>query len=113
MMAQNMAEQDERLAALVAEFHRCWDDFPGLARLIDARHRVLAANAKAEAAGFVPGCVCSAVPTANKHKNCLMARALASGQGIGSVEDGLMRYWLPVVGEYGGEYFVHLSLRVG
>ncbi|MBQ3180505.1 MAG: hypothetical protein IJB55_04020 [Firmicutes bacterium] len=99
-------EYEEHLAA---EFHRCWDDFPGLARLIDARRRVLAANPRAELAGFVPGCVCAGVPTANKHKNCLMERALAAERGLGSVEDGLLRYWLPLA----DGCFVHLSLRVG
>lgn len=108
-----MVEQDEKLAALVADFHRCWDDFPGLARLIDSQRRVLAANEKAAAAGFVADCICAAVPTANNHRNCLAARALACRRGMGSVEGGLMRYWLPVEGEYGDEYFVHLSLRIG
>lgn len=39
----------------------------------------------------------------------MMERALAAERGLGSVEDGLLRYWLPLA----DGYFVHLSLRVG
>lgn len=39
----------------------------------------------------------------------MMEQALAAERGLGSVEDGLLRYWLPLV----DGCFVHLSLRVG
>lgn len=38
-----------------------------------------------------------------------MERALAAGRGLGSVEDGLLRYWLPLV----DGCLVHPRLRVG
>ena len=93
----------------IAQFHRDWDVFPGSARLIDARHIVLAANEAARRAGFAEGALCSAVPTANRHRDCLMPRAFASGRGEGNVTGGMMRYWLPVTGR--PDLVVHLSFQ--
>ncbi len=93
----------------IAQFHRDWDAFPGSARLIDARHIVLAANEAARRAGFAEGALCSAVPTANRHRDCLMPRAFASGRGEGNVTGGMMRYWLPVAGR--PDLVVHLSFQ--
>ena len=37
-------ETKESTEALISAFHCTWDAFPGIARLIDRQHRILASN---------------------------------------------------------------------
>ena len=42
---------------LSGSFHEMWDAFPGMARLINSKHEILAANDIAINKGFIPGSV--------------------------------------------------------
>lgn len=95
---------------LIQNFHRKWDAFPGSARLIDREHNVLAANGPAREAGFIPGGKCYSVPTGNKHRDCLFARAFETGEGQANVSaGGMMRCWIPVDGYE--DVLLHLSFK--
>ena len=84
---------------LVAQFHAMWDGFPGLARLIDARHNVLAANPSACERGFVEGAVCARVGGPDLHRKCKLNRFFQDGQPVTDhVLDDRVRGWMPVAG---------------
>ena len=96
---------------LIAEFHEMWDAFPGMARLINNKHEILAANAAAQIKGFVPGAICARVSTPNAHKGCLLARTFQMGCGqYDQPHDHLIRGWLPVTGR--DDVVVHFSLSL-
>lgn len=42
----------EKSTDIICWFHRLWDGFPGMARLIDGSFNILAANDAARSAGF-------------------------------------------------------------
>lgn len=95
----------------VAAFHRDWDEFPGPARLVGGDHIVRAANGAARRAGFVEGATCAAVPTANRHRGCLLAQAVgADARARFDISGGMARGWLPVAGR--NDLTVHFSLRM-
>lgn len=97
--------------AAIEQFHRMWDAFPGMARLIGADHRIVAANEAARAKGFVEDAVCARVGTPVSHRGCLMQEMLADGQGrIDRPAPDRIRGWLPVCGR--PELFVHFTLLI-
>lgn len=84
---------------LVSAFHAMWDEFPGMARLIDADHVVVAANPFAEERGFVPGAVCAKVGDPAIHRGCKHRRMLETGQAQhDNVIPDRVRGWMPVKG---------------
>lgn len=96
---------------LIEEFHRMWDAFPGMARLINSKHEILAANEIAIGKGFVPGAICAKVATANAHKGCLLAKTLQEQKGqFDMPSDHLVRGWLPVEGRE--DVVVHFSIAL-
>lgn len=96
---------------LIENFHAMWDAFPGMARLINSKHEILAANAVAVEKGFVPGAICASVATANAHKGCLLAKTLQEHKGqFDMPSEKLIRGWLPVQGEDG--IVVHFSISL-
>ena len=83
----------------IESFHLMWDTFPGLARLIDAKHTVLAVNPVAESKGFAPGCTCAKVGDPAIHKGCKLAVMFKSGEAItDNVLPDRIRGWMPVPG---------------
>lgn len=94
---------------MIEMFHMMWDGFPGLARLIDKKHMILAANQTAIAAGFEPGLCCAKVSTAENHRGCLAGQLLQTG--IGQTDrrtENKIRGWIPVKGRE--DLFVHYTL---
>ena len=78
-------------------FHCMWDCFPGIARLIDKDHNILAANETAIDKGFKPGMRCCDVP--GSHKECKFAAAFKNHKGYtDNVLEGKIRGWMPVEG---------------
>lgn len=71
--------QDEQ--ELIAAFHKMWDAFPGMARLINKKHEIIAANEIAVSKGFIPGAICAKISTPSAHRGCLLAKTLQSGKG--------------------------------
>ena len=41
--------------SLIESFHEMWNAFPGMARLINSKHEVLASNQNAQEKGYIPG----------------------------------------------------------
>ena len=96
---------------LIAEFHEMRDAFPGMARLINNKHEILAANAAAQIKGFVPGAICARVSAPNTHKGCMLAKTLQTGCGqYDQPNEHLIRGWLPVAGR--DDVIVHFSLSL-
>ena len=84
---------------LVNQFHAMWDAFPGLARLIDAHHNVIAVNPVAAEKGFAPGCICAKVGDPSIHRGCKLNAMFESGQAqYDHVLADRIRGWMPVVG---------------
>ena len=84
-------------AEVIKAFHLMWDAFPGMARLIDRWHRVIAANPIAQSKGFVPDVLCAKVASPDIHKKCKMAVTLKTGEAHADrvIEDRI-RGWQPV-----------------
>ena len=40
--------------SLIESFHEMWDAFPGMARLINSKHEILASNQNAQDKGYIP-----------------------------------------------------------
>lgn len=96
---------------LIAQFHEMWDAFPGMARLISARHEILAVNDIALRRGFEPGLTCAKVGSPEMHRGCLLAKALETGEGCFDMpNEHLIRGWSPVQGVEG--VVVHFSLSI-
>lgn len=94
---------------LIKEFHRMWDGFPGLARLIDQQRQILAANQQAIERGFLPGTLCCQVKTQENHRECKLNRVLESGTAqVDAPSAGKIRGWLPVQGY--SDVAVHFTL---
>ena len=99
---------DEELVTL---FHAMWDGFPGLARLIDANHNVLAANPIACSKGFVEGAVCVKVGGPELHRKCKLKRFFESGEPVTDhVLDDRVRGWMPVEGR--DDVCVHFAVMI-
>ena len=88
--------EDEKI---IESFHLMWDTFPGLARLIDANHTVIASNPIAQSKGFVQGSTCAKVGDPASHRVCKLAKALQSGEAVTDNElSDRIRGWMPVPG---------------
>ena len=84
---------------LIDAFHALWDNFPGMARLIDDKHTVLAANPVAESKGFVPGASCVKVGDPAIHRGCKHGAMFRSGEAqTDIVLEDRIRGWVPVAG---------------
>lgn len=92
-------------------FHGMWDEFPGMARLIDRKHRVIAVNPAAAANGFEPGCICAQVGDPAIHRKCKLAKMFETGEAqTDAFIPGRIRGWMPVSGEPG--LCVHFALPI-
>lgn len=40
--------------SLIESFHEMWNAFPGMARLINSKHEILASNQNAQEKGYIP-----------------------------------------------------------
>ncbi len=84
---------------VIESFHLMWDTFPGLARLIDTHHTVIAVNPVAASKGFGAGCTCSKVGDPAIHKGCKLAKMFKGGEAItDNVLPDRIRGWMPVPG---------------
>ena len=93
------AEVPAEYAEVIGMFHRMWDGFPGLARLIDRNHHVIAANPVALEKGFAPGCVCAKVGAPEIHRGCKLSEMFRSGEArTDRVIPDRVRGWMPVEG---------------
>ena len=93
------AEVPAEYAEAAAMFHRMWDGFPGLARLIDRNHHVIAANPVALEKGFAPGCVCAKVGAPEIHRQCKLIKLFQTGEAqTDNVIEDRIRGWMPVEG---------------
>ena len=93
------AEVPAEYAEVIGMFHRMWDGFPGLARLIDRNHHVIAANPVALEKGFAPGCVCAKVGAPEIHRQCKLTKLFQTGKAqTDNVIEDRIRGWMPVEG---------------
>lgn len=98
-------------AELIRSFHQMWDAFPGMARLINKKHEVLASNGAAQEKGFVPGAICSRVASPTARRGCLLGEVLRTGKaGFDLPNPHLLRGWVPVLGVEG--IVVHFSITL-
>lgn len=104
-------EQTKELESLLAAFHLTWDNFPGMARLIDERHTLLAVNAKAKEFGFEEGLCCAQVGNPEIHRNCKKGKVTLQEQAIvDRVVVDKIRGWVPVDGYPG--IVVHFTVGI-
>ncbi len=102
---------DTQYAELISAFHKLWDAFPGMARLINKKHEILASNESAQKKGFVPSAICAQVASPNAHKGCLLAKTIQTGQAqYDRPNEHLLRGWVPVLGYE--EIVVHFSISL-
>lgn len=100
---------DINLEELVKYFHAMWDNFPGFARLIDNRHKIIASNFLAKEAGFNEEELCIKVGSTTSHIGCLSNKCIKEQKTqIQKVSEGKFKYWLPVKGY--SNFFIHLTL---
>jgi len=100
------AKYDEAIKA----FHLMWDAFPGIARLIDEQHNILAANSQAVEAGIAEGKCFMFGPPAN-HKGCLAPQMLKTKETqVDYPIEGKIRGWMPVAGY--DDIYVHFSIAL-
>lgn len=96
---ENPAGESAEYAEVIGMFHRMWDGFPGLARLIDRNHHVIAANPVALEKGFAPGSVCAKVGAPEIHRGCKLAEMFRTGEArTDRVIPDRVRGWMPVEG---------------
>lgn len=96
---------------LIVAFHRTWDAFPGIARLIDRQHRILASNPMAEKAGFIVGAMCAKIGEPASHKGCKMRKMFETGKSqTDQVLPGRIRGWFPVEGF--PDFCIHFGLPI-
>ena len=96
---------------VIKAFHLMWDAFPGMARLIDKRHTVIASNPIAQSKGFMPDVLCAKVASPDIHKKCKMAITLKTGMAHADrvIEDRI-RGWQPVLGY--PDLVVHFAIMI-
>lgn len=96
---------------LIKEFHRMWDAFPGIARLLNRKHEIVAANEYARQNGFVEGTICYRVGLSESHRNCLMRQMFSTGQTqLQRFGEDKIKGWMPVEGN--SEYCIHFSMTI-
>ena len=104
-------ETKDSTEALIASFHRTWDAFPGIARLIDRQHRILASNPMAEKAGFIVGAICAKIGEPASHRGCKMGKMFETGKSqTDQVLHGRIRGWFPVEGF--PDFCIHFGLPI-
>ena len=104
-------ETKDSTEALIASFHRTWDAFPGIARLIDRQHRILASNPMAEKAGFIVGAMCAKIGEPASHRGCKMGKMFETGKSqTDQVLPGRIRGWFPVEGF--PDFCIHFGLPI-
>lgn len=96
-------------AELIAAFHTLWDGFPGMARLIDSHHVVLASNQAAAKKGFTEGVTCVTVGDPSIHRMCKLNTMFKerTAQTDNVIEDRI-RGWIPVKGRE--DVCIHFAL---
>lgn len=98
-------------AELIEAFHALWDGFPGMARLINDKHTVLASNPAAESKGFAAGANCAKVGDPAIHRGCKLNAMLRSGKAQTDVVlEDRVRGWMPVAGRE--DICVHFALPI-
>lgn len=96
---------------LVAQFHEMWNGFPGLARLIDSRHAVIASNPFAQERGFVEGATCAKVGDSKLHSKCKLGAFFKSGEAVTDhVLDDRVCGWMPVKGR--PDVCIHFAVMI-
>ena len=96
---------------LVSMFHTMWDAFPGMARLIDDHHIVLATNPTAEKNGFIPGATCASIGDPSIHRGCKHAALFKTGEAqYDHVLPDRIRGWMPVIGRPGD--CIHFAIAI-
>ena len=96
---------------VIKAFHLMWDAFPGMARLIDKKHTVIAANPIAQSMGFMPNTICAKVASPEIHKKCKMAITLKTGEAhTDRVIEDRIRGWQPVPGY--PDLVVHFAIMI-
>lgn len=92
-------------------FHTMWDEFPGLARLIDKDHVVIAANPIAEKNGFTAGAVCAKLGDPAIHRGCKHHAMFQTGEAQwDNVMPDRIRGWMPVKGH--PDLCVHFAISI-
>lgn len=96
---------------LIAAFHALWDNFPGMARLIDNHHTVLAANPLAAEKGFTPGINCATVGDRTIHRQCKHGAMFREEKAqTDNVLKDRIRGWMPVSGRE--DICIHFALPI-
>jgi hypothetical protein len=96
---------------LVTRFHEMWDGFPGLARLIDSHHTVIASNPIAQQRGFAEGAMCAKVGGPELHANCKLGAFFKNGEAVTDhVLDDRIRGWMPVEGR--PDVCIHFAVMI-
>lgn len=105
MTLYNMEQQE-----LINEFHRLWDSFPGMVRLIDRHHKVIAANEAARRKGFVEGSCCSRIGPVCSHKGCKSRNALLERKAfVDRPNPDTIRGWMPITDI--NDMFIHFTIK--
>lgn len=98
-------------AELIDAFHALWDSFPGMARLINDKHMVLASNPVAESKGFVAGANCAKVGDPVIHRGCKHAAMFRNGTAQADVVlEDRTRGWVPIADRK--DVCVHFALPI-
>lgn len=106
-----MTKKSQVDEAVIHSFHQMWDGFPGLARLINKKHIIVASNKAAEEKGFTEEAVCARVGTPESHKGCRANVTLKTQTAqLDRPAEDRVRGWMPVEGYE--ELFVHFTLVV-
>lgn len=101
---------EKHYAEVIKAFHLMWDTFPGIARLIDRQHNILAANNNAYTAGLAEGkCILLGAPEG--HKGCLGPEMFRTHTAQTDSPGGeKIRGWMPVP-DY-DDIYVHFSIPI-
>ena len=106
-----MEKEIQEKEKIIQAFHQMWDNFPGLARLINSRHIVIASNKAAEEKGFTEGIVCARVGSPELHKGCMANLTLKTKTAQTDKKLGdRIRGWIPLEGYE--DLMVHFTLPI-
>lgn len=106
-----MDKEINEINNIILAFHKMWDGFPGIARLINKKHIVLASNKTAEEKGFTEGIVCARVGSPESHKGCMANLALKTQTAQLDKKLGdRIRGWIPLEGHE--DLLVHFTLPI-
>ncbi len=106
-----MEQNDTKYEELIQAFHLTWDDFPGVARLINKGNYVLACNKAAMEADLIPGQICAKTGSPESHIGCKKMQALSSQMAqVDRPIPEKIRAWVPIDGY--PEVVVHFSIML-